>query len=110
MIGYWGMSDVIGPAAFRDGEEHPFLGKEMHEVRQYSERTAFAIDQEIQRFLNAAHDRATQMLTEHREKLDKISRGLLENEILDRDDIAKLIGPPVQRTPGTPKGEPLLAP
>jgi len=110
MIGYWGMSEVIGPAAFRDGEEHPFLGKEMHEARQYSERTAFAIDQEIQRFLNAAHDRATQLLKEHREKLDKIAKGLLENEILDREDIAKLIGPPVQRTPGTPKGEPLLTP
>jgi cell division protease FtsH len=110
MIGYWGMSEVVGPAAFRDGEEHPFLGKEMHEARQYSEKTAFTIDQEIQRFLNAAHDRATSMLKEHRDKLDKISRGLLENELLDRDDISALIGPPVQRTPGTPKGGPLLAP
>jgi cell division protease FtsH len=110
MIGYWGMSEVIGPAAFRDGEEHPFLGKEMHEQRQYSERTAYAIDQEIQRFLNAANDQSTALLKEHREKLDKIAKGLLENEILDRDAISELIGPPVQRTPGTPRGEPLLTP
>jgi cell division protease FtsH len=110
MIGYWGMSDAIGPAAFRDGEEHPFLGKEMHEARQYSEQTAYTIDQEIQRFLNAAHDRATSMLTQHRDKLDKISKGLLENELLDREGISELIGPPVQRTPGTPMGGPLLTP
>ena len=110
MIGHWGMSEVIGPAAFRDGEEHPFLGKEMHEQRQYSEKTAYTIDQEIQRFLNAANDRATGILTEHRDKLDKIASGLLENEILDRKDIAELIGPSVDRTPGTAKGEPLLTP
>ena len=110
MIAYWGMSETIGPVAFRDGEEHPFLGKEIHEQRMYSDETARTIDQEIQRFLNAAHVRATEVLVEHRDKLDRIAHGLLEHEMLGREEITGLIGPPIQRTHGTPKGEPLLAP
>jgi cell division protease FtsH len=103
MIGYWGMSDVIGPVAFRNGEEHPFLGKEIHETRQYSEQTAYAIDQEIQRFLTAAHERATELLKTHRDKLDRISKGLLENEMLGREELTELIGPPVERNYAYPK-------
>ena len=54
------MSDAIGPVAFLDSEENPFLGKEIHEQRLFSEKTAFSIDQEIQRFLNDAQDSAFQ--------------------------------------------------
>ena len=104
MIGYWGMSEVIGPVAFRNGEEHPFLGKEIHEQRQYSEETAHAIDQEIQRFLTGAHERATGLLRTHRGKLDAISKGLLENEMLGREELTELIGPPVGRSYGNHKG------
>jgi cell division protease FtsH len=104
MIGYWGMSEVIGPVAFRNGEEHPFLGKEIHEQRQYSEETAHAIDQEIQRFLTGAHERATGLLRTHRGMLDTISKGLLENEMLGREELTELIGPPVDRSYGNHKG------
>ncbi len=97
MVGYWGMSDVIGPVAFRNGEEHPFLGKEMHEQRQYSDETAHVIDQEMQNFLNDASGRATQILQEHREKLDAIAVKLQEEEMVDRDELLKTIGPPVDR-------------
>ena len=105
MVGYWGMSDAIGPAAFRDGEEHPFLGKEMHEARHYSEETAHVIDQEMQRFLNVAHDRATELLTQNRDKLDRISKGLLENEMLGTEELTELIGPPVKRSYGGNRAE-----
>ncbi|MFG0333225.1 MAG: ATP-dependent zinc metalloprotease FtsH, partial [Maioricimonas sp. JB049] len=97
MVGYWGMSEVIGPVAFRDMEEHPFLGKEMHEQRKYSEETAHVIDQEIQRFLNGAHEKATQILAEHRERLDQIAQGLVEKEVLGKDELTELIGPAVPR-------------
>lgn len=97
MVGYWGMSEVIGPVAFRDMEEHPFLGKEMHEQRKYSEETAHVIDQEIQRFLNAAHEKATQILTEHRERLDQIAKGLVEKEVLGKEELTELIGPAAPR-------------
>ncbi len=98
MVGQWGMSDTIGPVAFRDGEENPFLGKELHEQRQYSEHTAAVIDSEVQRFLNEAQQRALQLLTEHRDKLDKIANALLEEELVEHDDLVKLIGPAVPRT------------
>jgi len=97
MIARWGMSDVIGPAAFRDAEEHPFLGKEIHEQRLYSERTAYAIDQEIQKFLNDAQERAMQLVSEHRGDLDKVAEALLKSEILDREALTVLIGAPQQR-------------
>lgn len=98
MIAYWGMSDVVGPTAFRDGEEHPFLGKEIHEHRQFSEATAHIIDQEIQKFLNEAQARAVTLLTENRDKLDKLTEALLDKELLDSAEIAAVIGPAVPRT------------
>lgn len=95
MVGHWGMSDVIGPVAFRSGEEHPFLGKEIHENREYSEKTAYVIDQEVQRFLTDAADAAFKALTAQREQLDRIAEALLEKETLDRGDLTELIGQPV---------------
>ncbi len=98
MVGQWGMSDIIGPVAFRDGEENPFLGKELHEQRQYSEQTAAIIDSEVQRFLNEAQQRARQLLTEHRDKLDIVASALLEHELVEHDDLVRLLGPAIPRT------------
>ncbi|MBA3314465.1 MAG: ATP-dependent zinc metalloprotease FtsH [Planctomycetota bacterium] len=92
MVAYWGMSDEIGPVAFRQGEEHPFLGKEMHTMRDFSEQTAFRIDQEIQRFLNEAADRATTLLRERREELDRIVDALLEQESIGKEEIIAIMG------------------
>ncbi|MEZ6145821.1 MAG: hypothetical protein R3B91_10485 [Planctomycetaceae bacterium] len=97
MVGYWGMSGVIGPVAFRNGEEHPFLGKEMYEQRQYSDETAHVIDQEMQHFLNDASNRATQILQENRDKLDAIAAKLQSEEMVDRDELVAIIGPQVDR-------------
>jgi cell division protease FtsH len=109
MIAYWGMSELIGPASFRDSEEHPFLGKEIHEARHYSESTAHAIDTEIQRFLNEAQVRAVAMLAKHRGDLDKVADALLKSEILDRDNLTELIGPPEPRRYLPPKQAPVIA-
>ncbi len=97
MVGRWGMSEVIGPVAFLDAEENPFLGKEIHEQRLFSEKTACSIDQEIQRFLNEAQESAIQLLREHRSDLDKVAEALLNSEILDREALTLLIGPPKPR-------------
>jgi len=97
MVGHWGMSELIGPVAFRQGEEHPFLGKEMHESRDFSEETARLIDQEIQRFLMNASNRATEMLVQHRDKLDELARQLLEREILNKDEMIEILGGREQR-------------
>ena len=92
MVAHWGMSSAIGPAAFRQGEEHPFLGKEMHAARDFSEQTAHSIDLEIQHFLNSAAERATQILTEQRGDLDKLADSLLENEAIGKEEIIAILG------------------
>lgn len=93
MVSAWGMSERIGPVAFRDGEEHPFLGKEIHETRKYSEQTAFIIDEEMQKILVAAQEHAMQVLRDNRESLDKISEALLEREIVSREELVEMLGP-----------------
>ncbi len=98
MVAHWGMSDVIGPVAFRQGEDHPFLGKEIHEHREFSEATAYTIDQEVQRFLHEASDRAIELIHQRRDDLDAMAKALLEKESLDKDDLVELIGER-ERTP-----------
>lgn len=99
MVTRWGMSEAIGPVAFRDGEEHPFLGKEMAaEHREYSDDTARVIDSEVQQFLIQANNRAVQMLNEHRQKLDDLTKSLVEKESLDMEEITSIIGPPANRS------------
>ena len=93
MVTHWGMSDRLGPVAFRDSEDHPFLGREMAEPRRFSEHTAQVIDEEVVRLLRGAADRATEILKEHRDKLDTMAKRLEEVETLDEPEITKLIGP-----------------
>jgi cell division protease FtsH len=92
MIAHWGMSELIGPVAFRQGEEHPFLGKEIHEQRKFSEETARIIDQEVQRFLTTAQERAVQLLSDHRDDLDRLAHALLERESLGQTELKQLLG------------------
>jgi cell division protease FtsH len=92
MVAHWGMSEAIGPLAFHQSEEHPFLGKEMHEMRQFSDETAHIIDQEMQRFVNEASQQATEILAAHRDKLDQIAQALLEREALDREQLTEILG------------------
>jgi cell division protease FtsH len=93
MVTHWGMSEKLGPVAFRDGEEHPFLGKEMAEPRRFSEHTAQVIDEEVVRILREASERAKKLLTRHRDKLDALAAALEREETLDEEDIEKVIGP-----------------
>jgi cell division protease FtsH len=92
MVAHWGMSEVIGPVAFRQGEEHPFLGKEIHEQRKFSEETARIIDQEVQRFLTNAQERAVQLVSDHRESLDRLAHALLERESLGQAELKQILG------------------
>jgi cell division protease FtsH len=93
MVANWGMSERLGPVSFSTGEDQPFLGKEIHESRDFSDHTAQLIDEEITKLLHAAYDRARLMLIEHRDKLDALTGALLEKEMIDEKDIEALIGP-----------------
>jgi cell division protease FtsH len=91
MVTHWGMSDRLGPMAFRIGEEHIFLGKEIQEPRDFSEGTAQLIDEEVQRILREADERAFELLSSHRSDLDRLVEALLQKEELLREEIDEIL-------------------
>ena len=94
MVSHWGMSERVGPVAYRGSEDHPFLGREIvQEHREFSEHTAQVIDEEVARILHAADRRARRLLEENREQLDTLAGALETQEVLDESQIAALIGP-----------------
>ena len=97
MVASWGMSPRIGPAAFRTGDEHPFLGKEMSTQRNFSDKTAQIIDEEIMRILNDASQQVEVLLSEHRNLLDALAQALVIREELDESQIEEILGPPAYR-------------
>lgn len=101
MVTHWGMSPKLGPVSYKSSDDDPFLGREMHQQRQFSEHTQEVIDGEVARILNNAGDRATELLTDRRQELESITQQLLEREELGEVEIEELIGPsvhgPVQR-------------
>jgi cell division protease FtsH len=92
MVARWGMSDVIGPVSFRQSEEHPFLGKEMHTYREFSEETTRLIDMEVQRIIKDAEHTAIELLTRYRDRMTALVNALLESEDLERESVEKILG------------------
>ncbi len=90
MVTRYGMSR-LGARTFGKKEELVFLGREMHEERNYSEKTAENIDAEVTHLIDDAFKRATTILTEKRVTLDRIARVLLEKETLEKDEFAALV-------------------
>jgi cell division protease FtsH len=103
MVTHWGMSERLGPMSFRIGEEHVFLGKEIQEPRDFSEATAAIIDEEVQKLLREAEQRAYQLLETHRTDLDRLVEALLQKEELYKEEIDALLG---QDKPGV-DGQPV---
>ncbi len=91
MVTQFGMSDRIGPIAVGDREAEIFLGREVVQRRDTSERTAEMVDDEVKRILTAAYERAREILTERRVALDRLAAALLERETLDRDEVLLVI-------------------
>jgi cell division protease FtsH len=92
MVTQWGMSERVGPVFFRASEEHPFLGREMAELRDHSEHTAQLIDEEVARILREADDRAYRLLEEHRDDLERVTEALIEREVLTEAELEDLVG------------------
>jgi len=99
MVAHWGMSESIGPVSFKQSEEHPFLGKEMHSYREFSEETARLIDIEVQTLLKDANTKAIEMLTEFRAKMDALAEALLEHEDLETSQVREILGARAGETP-----------
>lgn len=90
MVTRYGMSK-LGARTFGKKEELIFLGREMHEERNYSEETAQAIDAEVSRLIAEAFDQATKILSEKRVVLDRIANTLLEKETLEKDEFDAIV-------------------
>jgi len=91
MVTQYGMSEKLGPMTFGEKEELVFLGREIGEQRNYSEDVARAIDEEVQNFVNEAHQRARQILIAKRAALDAIARRLIEVESIDSKELNDII-------------------
>lgn len=89
----FGMSDNLGPRTYGEKEEMIFLGREIHEQKDYSEKIAEKIDEEISSFINQGSNLAQKIITEHKEELEKIVTALLDKETLEKEDFEKLVGP-----------------
>jgi len=87
MVCEWGMSDKMGPLAFGSKEEEIFLGKEFSRHRDYSDKTAIEIDEEVKRIVMNAEKRANDLIRANLDKLHALSHALLEREILDGHEI-----------------------
>jgi cell division protease FtsH len=93
MVAHWGMSERVGPVAYRTGEEHPFLGREIYEQREFSEHSARVIDEEVSRILHEAAEKAKEMLSTERAKLDALAKALEQREMLDEHEVEQILGP-----------------
>ncbi len=92
MVCEWGMSDNLGPVAFGQRQGHIFLGKEITQVKDYSEATAIAIDNEVRRIVLECYQKAKKLLEDNLELLHKLANALLEEETLDGPTIDRILG------------------
>ena len=120
MVCDWGMSE-LGPLSFGKKEEAIFLGREINQHRDYSEDTAIQIDKEVHKIVMSCYDSARNILTLHRETLERIAAALLEREVLDAGELKLLLAnqplpervippPPAQPPPAVPAAEPRPSP
>lgn len=87
MVTEFGMSDKLGPLTFGHKEELVFLGREIGEQRNYSEKIAEAIDEEVRHFINAAYEKAKGILIKHKDLLIKMAQKLIEVETLEGPEL-----------------------
>lgn len=91
LVTQFGMSERLGPMTFGHKEELVFLGKEIHESRNYSETVAFEIDKEVRKMIFDAYRVAQQVIRENKPKLDKIAKTLIEKETLEKEAFEALM-------------------
>jgi cell division protease FtsH len=98
MVTEYGMSERLGARKFGSGDAEPFLGMAQSHGRDYSEEISSAIDEEIRRLIESAHDEAWEVLVEYRDVLDNLVLRLLEKETLSRKEVVEVFAT-VQKRP-----------
>ncbi|MHB1130824.1 MAG: ATP-dependent zinc metalloprotease FtsH [Chloroflexota bacterium] len=94
MVTEYGMSKRLGPVALGHKEELVFLGREIGEQKNYSEKVAEAIDEELRAIIDRAYDRARDVIVEHRDMLDRLAQQLVKEETLEHDALAQIFSTP----------------
>ncbi len=93
----YGMSEKLGPRTFGEKEELVFLGREISEQRNYSEKVAQMIDEEVSNFLTSAYETACGIIKKEKVKLEKIVDKLLEKETLEKEEFEKIVGKKIKQ-------------
>ena len=91
MVTEWGMSEKLGPLTFGKKDEQIFLGREIAKHKDYSEKTAVDIDEEVKRLVMEAYESAKAIVSENFDFLDALAKALLEKETLDAVEIEALV-------------------
>jgi len=104
LVKEYGMSS-LGPISFGEKEKLIFLGKEISEQRNYSEKVAAEIDKEVATFIKEAENQARKILMKKKRLLEKIAKRLIEKETIEREEFEELIG---QRKPEKPSRIPII--
>ena len=91
MVCEYGMSDTLGPLTLGRRHKEVFLGKDIAEDRNYSEEVAYSIDKEVRSIIDNAYEQARAIVNTHREKLDTLASVLLEKEVLEREEIDRIL-------------------
>ena len=92
MIMQYGMSDVLGPVAYGESQNHQvFLGRDINHQRNYSEEVASEIDKEVRKYMEEAYEACRKILTENRDKLELIAQALMERETLTAKELEELL-------------------
>jgi cell division protease FtsH len=97
MVTEYGMSERLGARKFGTGAGEVFLGRDVGHERDYSEDIASAIDDEVRRYIEAAHDTAWEILVEYRDVLDDLVVNLMEKETLSKDQVLEIFSPITKR-------------
>jgi cell division protease FtsH len=101
MVTQYGMTERLGPIKFGQDNGEVFLGRDMGHQRDYSEEVAAVVDEEVKKFIQAAHDEAWEILVENRDVLDELVLALLEKETLGKDEVAEIFAA-LKRRPSRP--------
>jgi cell division protease FtsH len=106
MVCEYGMSERLGPVTYRKNQQETFLGRDIGAGQPYSDQTAQAIDEEVKRIIAECQDKVTGLLRANRPKLENLAKALVEKEVLNREEINRIVaGEPLDKpVTGLPAG------
>jgi cell division protease FtsH len=91
MVTKWGLTEKLGPMTYSEDEDEVFLGRSVTQHKHMSDDTARLIDEEVRRIVDNSHDRARDLLTDHRNELEMMAAALMKYETIDGSQIDQIM-------------------